>query len=67
MNEYINNADNEFKHDSGKIRPTLVPVELIRAVSQVREYGCIKYGDSENWRQVHVQRRGNASYAALYQ
>ena len=37
----------EAKYDGDKIRPTLVPIELIKAVAQVREYGCKKYGDPE--------------------
>ena len=51
----------EIKHDGGKIRPTLVPAELIKAVAQVREYGCQKYGTSESWRQVEVQRYRDAA------
>ena len=41
-----------YKDDAGKPRPTLVPVLLIEAVTAVREYGCAKYHDPENWRQV---------------
>lgn len=50
----------EAKYDGDKIRPTLVPIELIKAVAQVREYGCKKYGDPENWRQVEPQRYRDA-------
>lgn len=50
----------EVKQDGGKIRPTLVPIELIKAVAQVREYGCMKYGDPENWRQVEPERYRDA-------
>lgn len=50
------------KADDGKIRPTLVPVSLIRAVAEVREYGCEKYHDPENWRQVEPQRYRDALY-----
>ena len=42
----------EAKSDGGKIRPTLVPTEIIRAIAKVREYGCEKYGDPENWRRA---------------
>ena len=50
----------EAKYDGDKIRPTLVPIELIKAVAQVREYGCKRYGDPENWRQVEPQRYRDA-------
>ena len=50
------------KADSGKPRPTLVPVCLIHAVTAVREYGTEKYGDPENWQQVEPQRYRDALY-----
>lgn len=50
------------KADAGKIRPSLVPTSLIRAVAKVREYGCEKYHDPENWRQVEEQRYIDAAY-----
>lgn len=53
---------NEAKYDAGKPRPTLVPVSLINAVTSVREYGCEKYHDPENWRQVKPQRYRDALY-----
>lgn len=56
----MNNQD--VKADDGKIRPKLVPVSLIKAVAEVREYGCRKYHDPENWRQVERERYENALY-----
>ena len=56
----MNNQD--CKADRGKIRPSLVPVSLITAVAQIREYGTRKYGDSENWRNVEPQRYRDAMY-----
>lgn len=50
------------KADQGKPRPTLVPPSLIRAVATVREYGCYKYHDPENWRRVEAQRYRDALY-----
>lgn len=50
------------KADAGKYRPSLVPTSLIRAVAKVREYGCIKYHDPENWRNVEEQRYIDAAY-----
>ena len=50
------------KADAGKDRPTLVPTSLIRAVTAIREYGCRKYHDPENWRRVEPQRYRDAAY-----
>lgn len=54
--------DGTAKADTGKPRPTLVPVSLIRAVTAVREYGTAKYHDPENWRTVEPQRYRDALY-----
>lgn len=50
------------KADQGKPRPTLVPLGLVEAVAAVREYGCAKYHDPENWRKVEPQRYRDALY-----
>lgn len=52
----------QAKADAGKPRPTLVPVSLVEAVTAVREYGCHKYHDPENWRKVEAQRYKDATY-----
>ena len=44
------------KYDEGKPRPSLVPVEGIEAIMQVREYGMRKYGDAEDWRSIAPER-----------
>ena len=54
--------DTEAKADKGKARPTLVPPSLVMAVAKVREYGCQKYKDPENWRKVEPQRYRDALY-----
>lgn len=54
--------ETEAKADTGKPRPTLVPVSLMDAVTAVREYGCAKYHDPENWRRVEPQRYRDALY-----
>lgn len=59
---YIQTEEQDAKSDSGKPRPTLVPVSLIEAVTAVREYGCAKYHDPENWRRVEPQRYRDALY-----
>ena len=55
-------VDQKAKADAGKLRPTLVPVSLIEAVTAIRMYGNQKYGDPENWRQVEPQRYRDALY-----
>ena len=52
----------EAKSDCGKPRPCLVPPEIIWAITYVREYGCKKYHDPENWKKVEPERYRNASY-----
>lgn len=52
----------EAKFDNGKPRPLLVPVSLMEAVTAIREYGCQKYADPENWRKVEPERYKNALY-----
>lgn len=54
--------DQQAKADGGKPRPTLVPVSLILAVTDIREYGCKKYCDPDNWRRVEPQRYRDALY-----
>ena len=48
------------KADAGKLRLTLVPHEVIRAIARVRMYGTEKYGDPDNWRRVEVERYRDA-------
>lgn len=55
----------DAKMDAGKPRPTLVPVSAIEAITYVREYGCMKYHDPENWRQVEPQRYRDALFRHL--
>lgn len=55
-------TEKEAKYDQGKLRPTLVPASLIIATASVREYGCSKYHDPDNWRKVEPQRYQDALY-----
>ena len=52
----------EAKADAGKVRPTLVPVSVIHAIAKVREYGCKKYHDPDNWKLVEPHRYRDAAY-----
>lgn len=60
--ELAKEDDQMAKADAGKLRPTLVPPELIRAVAVIRMYGNSKYGDSESWRRVSAERYRDAAY-----
>ena len=53
----------EAKADAGKIRPSLVPVELITGVAEIRDYGTKKYkdGGDDNWKRVEAQRYWEAT------
>lgn len=55
----------QAKQIKGKIRPMLVPPELVEWVARVREYGTQKYKDPENWRKVPVEEYANAMYRHL--
>ena len=52
----------DIKSDAGKVRPTLVPNEIIWSIARVREYGLKKYGDKECWQKVSVERYRDAAY-----
>ena len=56
--------DQTVKADDGKLRLTLVPTELIRAVARIRMYGNEKYpeGGPDNWKQVEPERYRDAMF-----
>lgn len=56
------NAEQTIKADKGKPKLTLVPTEIIRNIAVIREYGCNKYGDPENWREVEINRYRDAAF-----
>lgn len=53
-------TDQSIKSDKGKLQIALVPPQIIRDIAEVREYGQKKYGSSESWREVSVDRYINA-------
>lgn len=57
--------DQQVKADAGKLRLTLVPREIIRAIARARMYGLIKYGDKESWRSVSEERYRDALFRHL--
>ena len=50
------------KADKGKPRLPLVPVEIIRAIARVREFGTEKYKDPDNWKTVSKERYRDAAF-----
>lgn len=50
------------KADAGKLRLTLVPREIIRAIAAIRMYGNAKYHDPENWSTVEPERYRDAAF-----
>lgn len=49
------------KYDTGKVRPTLFPVEAIEAILPVIEYGAAKYAVN-NWRKSVEEPNGLQRY-----
>ena len=54
--------DQTIKADAGKAKLTLVPTQIIFDIARVREYGLKKYGTSESWKSVDIQRYRDATY-----
>ena len=57
--------DQTIKMDAGKIRPTLVPMGIIREIARVRGYGLEKYGTAESWKRVDPIRYRDAAFRHL--
>lgn len=59
-NGYLNNDQQSAvdpKQDKGKPHPSYVPVEIIKAVMDVREFAVNgKYKDPDNWKKVEPER-----------
>ena len=60
-------SDQTVKADAGKLRPTLVPPEVIKAIATIRMYGNDKYPDGgpDNWKRVEPERYWDALYRHL--
>ena len=48
--------DQTAKADAGKPKLSLVSWQIAYDIAEVREYGCEKYGDPDNWKRVELQR-----------
>jgi hypothetical protein len=49
-------ADQTIKADAGKEQLRLVPMQIMRDIAVVREYGNNKYKDPESWKRVDPNR-----------
>lgn len=58
----MRNPDQSTKADAGKPRLTLVPMQILFDIAEVREYGCTKYGDPDNWKRVEAERYREAAF-----
>lgn len=54
--------DQTAKADAGKAMLTLVPRKIIWAIARIREYGCKKYSNPDNWKRVEIERYRDAMY-----
>ncbi len=54
----MNNQD--IKADNGKPRVTLVPLQIIRDIARIREFGLQKYKEKESWKSVEPERYRDA-------
>lgn len=52
--------DQKAKTDFGKARLSLVPMQILYDIAAIREYGCMKYGDPDNWKKVEPSRYRDA-------
>ena len=44
------------KDDFGKLQVSLVPTQIIKDIAEVRMYGNQKYGSSDSWKSVNIER-----------
>lgn len=54
--------DQSIKADAGKEPLITVPRSIIWAVARIRAYGIQKYGSSENWKGVEIERYRDAAF-----
>lgn len=54
--------DQTIKADAGKRRLSLVPGQINYDIAEVREYGIEKYGDTDSWLRVEIERYKDAAY-----
>lgn len=52
----MNQLCQEAKADAGKPRLSLVPMQIVWDIAEIREYGIKKYKDPDNWKRVEMGR-----------
>ena len=52
----------QAKADAGKLQLTLVPLEAIEDIAEIRMYGNQKYHDPDNWKTVEIERYRDALF-----
>ena len=62
VNEIAKELNQEAKADKGKLRLSLVPRGIIRAIARIRMYGVEKYKDPDNWKRVEIERYRDAAF-----
>lgn len=55
-------ASQSAKADEGKLQLTLVPLQIIEDIAEVRMYGNKKYHDPNNWMTVEPERYRDAAF-----
>lgn len=63
--EEVKDETQTAKADAGKLDLTLVPLQIIEDIAEVREYGNKKYHDPDNWKTVDKQRYRAALFRHL--
>lgn len=63
--EEVKDNSQTAKADAGKLDLTLVPLQIIEDIAEVREYGNKKYHDPDNWKTVDKQRYRAALFRHL--
>ncbi len=54
------------KHDSGKLRVDLLPVDVLKGVAEILTHGAVKYGD-RNWEEgIRFSRLYGATLRHLF-
>ena len=52
----------EIKADANKPQLTLVPRQILYDIARVRMFGIEKYGKSESWKEVEIERYRDAAF-----
>lgn len=53
------------KDTNGKAKITLVPMQILKDVAEVREYGVKKYGSVDSWKEVPIEDYRDALFRHL--